>query len=185
VDPINEAFSPLIGLPSWQVVNGHGSWIMMEFGQPHLEFGQPRLMPVRLEDAPPKARQRSAVVHGQWRLYIYLCDWALSVEGVQLVHCNSHRSRIARALSVLNGQALADVDVQRHDGSTNFSFDLGGLLSTRPAPAGTYDDELVEQWLLYQPGGRVLCVRADGMYYSGEGEPDDDDDAAYLPLPSQ
>jgi hypothetical protein len=46
---------------------------------------------------------------------------------------------------------------------TVFEFDLGGTLETKPY------DRTSEQWLLYEPNGNVLAVRADRQYSYGLG----------------
>jgi hypothetical protein len=45
-----------------------------------------------------------------------------------------------------------------------FEFDLGGRLETKPY------DRTSEQWLLYEPNGDVLAVRADRKYSYGPGD---------------
>ena len=72
----------------------------------------------------------------------------MTLDGVQLAHCESDDLTMARALRVLNGQALTEVDVEPADGRTRFSFDLGCTLLTWPAEAGVYENEPVEQCLI-------------------------------------
>jgi hypothetical protein len=62
----------------------------------------------------------------------------------------------------LNGQKLQAVTVGRGAG-THFAFDLGAELETKPY------DRSSEQWLLYEPDGRVLTWRADQKYQYGSG----------------
>ena len=50
-------------------------------------------------------------------------------------------------------------------GASCFKFDLGGKLVT-----GTYDKELLEQWMLYCPDGRALTYRSDGAFTYGEAD---------------
>jgi hypothetical protein len=78
----------------------------------------------------------TAYVRGQWHLWIYCCEWSLALGPALLARSESSDTAIARALHVLNGQALTTVTVSEVDGSTTFTFDLGCLLSTRPAPQG-------------------------------------------------
>lgn len=61
------------------------------------------------------------------------------------------------ATEFLDGQALATAKTDSSAKST-FTFVLGGVLTTTPF------DEKSEQWMLYQPDGSVLSLRADGMY---------------------
>lgn len=162
--PVASAFAPLIGMPSWEVKRGHGSFVTLEFGEPILEIGEPSDTLVFLDGAPPRLPTRSAYVHGQWHLWIYCCDWQLTAKQIELAHSESDDIRMARALRILNGQALVSVDVDHNDGSTVFKFDLGCKMATRP-----YDDEPHEQWMMKDPSGCWLSVRSDGRYSQTDG----------------
>ena len=74
-----------------------------------------------------------------------------------------HATRIERAARELNGQELQDVKVTGRRAGTVFIFDLGAELETKPY------DRSSEQWLLYEPDGRVLTWRADRKYQYGSG----------------
>jgi len=155
---IDEAFGPVYGQPSWLVRRGHGSFVTLEFGEPRLDVGEPKQ---RLHVFSTKVHERLATrlvaVHGAWHLWIYCCAWRLTHPMRPLAHSGSRPQRIDRALAVLDGQALISVVVDA-DARTSFTFDLGCTLLTWP-----YDHQS-EQWLLYEPDGRVLTVRADGRY---------------------
>lgn len=178
---LDRAFALLVGLPSWLVQKGHGSFITFEFGQPVLVIDEARMFPLRIRGAPPEVMRRGAHVHGQWHLWIYCCQWNLSVNGTQLAHDESDDDTINRALGVLNGQAITEVSVNPDDASTRFTFDLGCVLMTTPAPDDVYDFEPTEQWMLYQPSHEVLTVRSDGKYQLCQGDPSPDD-SPWLPL---
>ncbi len=47
-------------------------------------------------------------------------------------------------------------------------FDLGAKIST-----GSYDDELLEQWMLFCPDGCVLTYRSDGAFSYGPSDSTD------------
>ena len=70
IPSIVELFQSLIGLPSWNVMNGHGGFLTIEFGTPRLEIREPRDVPNVL----PRVRQlflrRLVSLHGQWHLWI-------------------------------------------------------------------------------------------------------------------
>ncbi|MDB4743423.1 hypothetical protein OAF98_02965 [Planctomicrobium sp.] len=157
LDPIFEScFAPLLGLPCWQVKPGYGSCITMEFGEPHLEIREPKVF---ASDRSPKVREmfarRNVTVRGEWHLWIYCCDWSI-LNAKQIVGFSDDDASYCAATQFLDGQALTSVTVDSL-ASTRFSFDLGGLLTTSP-----YDDS--EQWMLYNPDGNVLSLRADGSY---------------------
>jgi hypothetical protein len=172
--PVAEAFAPILGLPSWEVKKGHGSFVTMEFGEPLLRIAEPRMRPVFIESAPAQMMTRDAYVRGQWHLWIYCCVWSLSFGSVRLTHCESEDVSIARGLSVLNGQALSGVEVDPENGATTFTFDLGCILSTVPAVPGTYGENPVDQWKLHQPSGQVLQIREDGRYRQQRGDQPND-----------
>ena len=172
---VTAAFEPMLDKPSWLVRQGHGSFLTLEFGDPVLTVKPPRERPVFLGEAvPPRLLWREAYVRGTWHLWIYCCEWSLTVGGAEMAHSESDDTTMARALGVLNGQALVRVEVDAHDGSTEFAFDLGCSLTTQPAPPGSYSDP-VRQWMLYQPSGQVLSVRADGTYNDSPGTNDPND----------
>ena len=98
-------------------------------------------------------------VSGEWHLWIYCCSWTVFNRNEPLGHSEDNDEIIASAIDFLDGQALFGASVDPSAG-TQFTFDLGGVLSTSP-----YDeDEGSEQWTLYQPDGLVLSLRADGAY---------------------
>lgn len=146
--PVEAAFAPLVGLPSWLVQNGHGSFVTFEFGQPEVVIHEPRMMHVSIAGAPPEAMRRFTYVRGQWHLMIYCCQWSLSLNGTQLADNESDNITMNRALGVLNGQAITDVSINPDDAATRFTFDLDCVLMTTPAPDDVYGSEPVEQWML-------------------------------------
>lgn len=169
--PVSEALRPVLGRASWLVRHGHGSFVTMEFGEPHVDVRKPLMLPVAIAGAPAKTLRRLASVHGEWHLWIYCCEWSLQLENVELAHSESDDVTMNRALAVLNGQELQTVDIEIADGRTTFTFDLGCSLLTYPVPPGTYDGP-AEQWKLLSrsgPGLAVLSIRGDGKYSITDG----------------
>lgn len=148
----------LYGKPCWNVKPGYGSFLTMEFGEPHLEIREPT---VASATASPKVRkalaQRRVFVRGEWHLWIYCCDWRLFT-GRKHIGDSSTKGNIARAAEFLDGQALTNFSISRRNARCVFDFDLGGRLVTQP-----YDNKS-EQWMLFEPLHMVLVVRADGRY---------------------
>ncbi len=87
--------------------------------------------------------------------------------GSELAHNESTDDEIAAACLELDGQAIQNVKCEPKFGRTRFHFDLGGVLETAP-----YDDELLEQWMLYLPNGNVYTYRSDGAASFGPGNRD-------------
>jgi len=145
---------PMLGLPSWGVKQGHGSFLTFEFGEPKLT--------VLERHSPNEGLRRSAHVHGQWHLWIYCCHWRAVQDGSQLAWSEDADRLIGRAASTLNGQKLLAVNAAADDGRSTFTFDLGGSLETWP-----YGDDLTdEQWTILT-GVEAFTYRADGTYACG------------------
>jgi hypothetical protein len=68
------------------------------------------------------------------------------------------RSNLDRIAFSLEGQKLVDFTVARPKLRSTFKFDLAGKLVTT-----SYDIEL-EQWMVYEPSGKILTLRGDGRY---------------------
>lgn len=153
-----------MGLPSWLIRRGIGSFLTIGFGDPCLTVHNPRPETIEVSGERLQVATRLTTVHGQWHLWIYCCSWALSAGDHLLAHCESNDDIIARGLRVLDGQALSSVTL---DGArTTFRFDLGCTLEAWPDD-DSLADEPVEQWMLCQPSGHVLSLRSDGLHSSG------------------
>ena len=146
-----------------------------------MEIGEVRRSPLRIDGSPASSLRRSASVRGEWQLWISCCRWTLSLDADRLAGSESDSTTIARALGALNGQALTSVEVLSGDGRSEFAFDLGCRLETEPFVDGTFGDDPIEQWHLYQPSGLVLSVRSDGTWHQGPAnEPSDE---VWTPIP--
>ena len=139
--PIADLMRPAAGEPCWLTWHGYGSFVTMEFGEPQVEIRRPILMPVSIEGHPSDRCGVSPSSAATGTCGIYCCRWSLTLEGRQFAHEESDDITMDRALAVLNGQIL-----------------------TYPAPAGTYNNEPVEQWRWYRRSGQVAAVRGDGTY---------------------
>lgn len=160
IDPIFEkVFKRLYGKPCWGVKNTVGSAICFDFGKPHLEIREPIV-------AGPKASRRvreilasrHVIVHGEWHLLIWLCDWEIFQKGKRL---GSHwaRSTMNRVVLSLDGQKLVRFSISARGTRCRFEFDLGGELVT----TGLRDPEH-DHWQLFEPSGQVLTLRGDGKF---------------------
>lgn len=147
----------MIGLPAWNAMQGHGSFLTLEFGEPSLKVHEwhSRSMGLR----------RSAYVSGRWHLWIYCCHWRLRQDGTQAAWSEDPDDVIGRAVARLNGQKLTAVTVETGRGKSSFIFDLGGTLETWPYG----DDPATAQWMIYAPS-EVFTYRADGLYSQGAGD---------------
>lgn len=151
-------FKRIYGKACWGVKQGYGSFLTLEFGEPHLVIREPI---VASKSASLKVRRslasRQAYPQGQWHLWIYCCTWKVLSHGKR-VGDDSTKARIRGVAKLLDGQKLTRFSISRRRLECAFEFDLGGTLITRPY------DKRGEQWLLYEPSGKVLVLRADGRY---------------------
>lgn len=157
---IASAFAPILGRPAWQVKQGHGSFLTLEFGEPRLEIEEPKERRGR--------RYRIVTICGDWHLWIYCCDWEIIQDGVRFAHSESDDQTIERATNQLDGQCLEKLWIEPRTVATHFEFDLGGILSTFPYEDD--DDEPDEQWMLFEPSGDVLCIRSDNRFSHHPGD---------------
>jgi hypothetical protein len=98
--------------------------------------------------------------------WIYCCEWEVYTGKKLVGHSDFKGSRkkwIERGAYELEGQKLTGIRVKPESGSSTFDFDLGSRLKTKPY------NKRSDQWLLYQPDGRVLTYRADGRYSHHHG----------------
>jgi len=178
--PIHKAFRPLIGLPAWSVRRGHGSFLTLEFGSPRPDVHQPHRGPRLVGNTVVEriVRREGPAPRGEWHLWIYLSSWS--------VHRNDHvvgtsdgpLEAIDSAAAVLEGQALRKVEVLSAPLTTLFHFDRDSTLWVTPYEVAAAEPE--ELWLLYEPEGMVLTLRADAHYSHVPGDSTDD---RWLPLP--
>jgi len=164
---------PLLGVPSWQVTNFHGSMLMLEFGTVTVEFGATAERPTRLPDGPPSAMHRPVQVRGDWTLSVEMCDWSIRLGDRTVASCESVDPTMSRVLKLLKGQALTEMVVAPVNGATEFRFDLGATLVLQPG-SWPEDHEPHELWTLRAPDDRYVAVRDDGTFslYAGDDDPD-------------
>lgn len=170
-EEVSAAFSPLLGTPCWNVRVGHGSFLTLEFGEPHLEIHAPR--PPNPSHTPRMQKlfaRRRVYVHGEWHLWIYCCDWRVTAHGEPVGDSDSDED-MERAARELDGQALVEVEHDPASGGWSFVFDLGGRLETWPYELlhGSIDPA-EEQWHLYEPSGLVLTLFGDGSFTRHPGD---------------
>jgi hypothetical protein len=153
-----KAFGRMYGKPCWNVKPGYGSFLTFEFGKPHLEVHEPSAATQKTAGA-VRARfaRRSVVVHGDWHLWLYCCEWEVLSKGNR-VGDSSTKISIRRGADFLDGQELTGFSISPRKIGCLFRFDLGATLRTRP-----YDRDS-EQWRLFEPSHKVLTLRADGMF---------------------
>jgi hypothetical protein len=169
---IEAVFSPLIGQLAWSVRKGHGSFLTMEFGDPHRYVREPV---IASPSSSPKvkrnlAKRRVAIV-GQWHLWIQYSEWEIATQNYSAKSRDVESSTIVACFDELDGQILLSAASGITPNSTVLKFDLGGELHIRPWSEAAMDDA---QWSLYSRDGNVVAYNTDGSLVietSGSGWP--------------
>jgi hypothetical protein len=171
VSIIQDVFRPILGKPCWQVKQGYASFVTFEFGEPHLHIQEPRKATKQAtEKVRRNAARRRIFVHGDWHLWIYICDWRFFFKGEEIANHTSSRKVVKKAILELDGQALTSVTIKQSYVSI-FEFDLGGKIEISP---NHKDYEKTSQlWFLYEPSGNVFTLRADGKYSRAQEDEED------------
>ena len=178
-DPVNGVIAGLIGRPAWGVKAGYGGNLTLEFGEPHLDVREPYVSNSRNEGIRRRAAQRVVTVHGDWHLWIRSDVWSSKQNGVVVARIESADADIAKAAAELDGQILSSFEIDRATASCRFTFDLGGELLTGRSAGG--DARETEEWLLFEPCGNVLTLRADASYSWSPSDTRPEDEL-WLPL---
>jgi len=179
-NPVGSVFSPLKGLPCWNVRKGQGSFLTFEFGEPSLHVREP-IVSMTAASAKIMAWRRRRTVRpiGEWHLWIYCCNWRCIAGGDEIAHSESPEKKIDAAASEMDGQRLLSVNVDPISARSRFVFDLGAVLETWP-----YEDEDIdEQWSLHRRFGKAFKCRKDGRY-SWSASDVRSGEEVWLPLPT-
>jgi hypothetical protein len=156
---IQQMFEPFVGQVIWQVRRGHGSFLTMEFGNPHLSVREPITTSYSSSDKVKRTLQRRHIdVVGDWRLWIQNAEWKLATKNGILTNDDLAGSPSEECLRDLDGQRLVRVDLGMKERSCVFTFDLGGSLEIRPSASIPE-----EQWGLYGWEGDIVTCNHDGQ----------------------
>lgn len=176
--PLGDAFGPIIGSPAWLVRRGHGSFLTLEFGEPHLKIREPKVAPPEItnEQARTALQRRLVIPRGDWHLWIYCCHWRVLSTNTEVAWSESPDAEIDKAARILDGRHLVSVEVDPSKGTSVFKFEQGAHLQTWP-----YGKGADEQWMLCMKSGDVFRYREDGFYSLGPRSTSPDE-VVWLPL---
>jgi hypothetical protein len=170
---LDEVFAPIMDGPCWNASSGVGSFMTMEFGDPSIEISRTSKSDHVDKDTNKPLCRRRVYVQGQWRLWIYCCKWQCFLQGRKAGHSalkSTSKQPIQRAAAALDGQILTSVTVDPAQGTSQFRFDLGGVLNTEP-----YELDSI-QWMFSRRSGMIFSYRSDGLYsYHAGNVPDSDE----------
>lgn len=138
---IDSLLRPLIGQKGWGASVGWGSFVTIEFGRKHLYHRH---------------------YHGEWHLWLYLCEWELRSKERSLAHSESKKKVMQLAIENLNGAELRSFTFDSQRLITEFTFDNNLNLQCRPYADAASDDEC---WMLFMPDRQVASLRGSGLKY--------------------
>lgn len=167
IEQVKDVFAPLIGQVVWQVRRGHGSFLTMEFGKPHLVVREPIVPSQSGSDRVQRIlRRRHVDVTGDWHLWIEYGGWGISTANGVLTSDDPAGSPSDECIRDLEGQRLVSVVAGRRGHSCAFGFDLGGKLEIWPSAEITED-----QWSLYSWHGDIVAFSNDGDLVVEQADP--------------
>ena len=107
--------------------------------------------------------RRQVTLRGEWHLWIYCCEWCV-FSCRKIVGDSSSSCAIRKAIDHLDSQALVQASFSYRGCRSVFEFDLGARLITKPCDTDS------EQWMLYEPTGKVLTLRGTDMFTHQPGD---------------
>ncbi len=132
---VKAATRGIVGKRVWDARLGVGTFVTMSFGAPQPSNGNEK-------------------PHGEWYLWVYECGWRIDENGLGLVGSDDERNRMRETISTLNERTLLAFDVAP---SLEASLRFDHNLELRLFPTRVASTE-VEQWLLWQPDGKVIVA---------------------------
>lgn len=158
MEQIKDPFDRLIGMLVWQVRRGHGSFLTMEFGTPHLSVREPIITKRDSSERVQRHLARRRVsVYGDWHFWVQYGEWKLVTADDILDSNDCAGSARDQCLGGLEGQRLLSVDVDKTANSWSLNFDLAGALHIWPST------EIPEDlWGLYIWNGNIISCQNDG-----------------------
>lgn len=156
---IQNIIEPIIGQLVWGVKQGYGSFLSLEFGNPKIDFSGIK-KPLDKGRFPfNNFENRHVTIKGDHTFFVNMANWKIYANESELAYDESERNEIEFALSFINGQKLKKVIIDSNQKTTEFEFDLGGIIKISNE---NYSDEINEMWNFYTESEKVLTYRNDG-----------------------
>lgn len=147
---------------------GHGNFLTMEFGNPHLSVREPIITSHSSSNKVERILQRRHIdVVGDWRLWVQYAEWKLTTNHDVLTNKDPAGSPSDECLRALDGQRFLSVESGSTRGSYVFRFDLGGVLEIRPSTEIPDDQCSLYIW----EGDIVSCSSTGKLVHRGR-DPD-------------
>lgn len=155
---VQSLFRPLQGQYVWGIRRNIGSYLSLEFGEPHRRVREPKASASPSERVSRLMARRRVHIIGDWTLGIWDTHWEITTSNATATSFDTDAAQVDEALQELDGQALLEVRDGPTLASTIFQFDLGGSLRTWPA-----SEEEDDQWCLFTFQGPAVSFRNDGV----------------------
>jgi hypothetical protein len=137
---VEAAFEPLIGQKAWGASIGWGSFATIEFGARRLVNHH---------------------YHGDWHLWLYMCEWQLYSRNRVLANSESTKHVMEVATDNLNGEKLKYVSFDSERLETEFTFSRDLRLVCKPYADAASNEEC---WMLFRPDATVMSLRNSGLH---------------------
>jgi hypothetical protein len=161
---LQQIFKKVYGKPSWLVRRRFGPSVLMEFGKPKNQVLEKIRQATKKGIKFPK---RIVKVYGDWHLTTFDCDWEIRQNNYKICNSRSKTEAIDQGCDILDGQILTKVIIHPKTFITDFYFDLGAHIQTKPSKN---EDEPSSMWDLFCPNGLVFSLKSDGNYSYHSGK---------------
>lgn len=160
---IRELLQQLLGELVWSAKRGHGTFITMEFGTPHLVVREP----IKSKSTTPQVvrhlARRHVSIHGDFSLFIWDSRWSISTKD-QTVGLDTSENVVREVLRDLDGQRVTAVNFAEAD--TTLEFDLG--ITVRLGKSIFPTEPKSDLWSLARFGSSSLSLLNDGSIVRGD-----------------
>lgn len=154
---IQDMFKPLIGLHTWQVRQGHGTFLTFEFGKPHIRVREPKKhVSSNLESVERHFQRRKITVVGEWHLWIQYAKWSIETMNHKTSDSDEDSKSVKDSLEEVDGQILLQAEVSNAEKKITLTFDLGAKIIIFP-DADFYDEDLLA---IYNVEGECNSISA-------------------------
>jgi hypothetical protein len=163
---IKELLQQIVGELVWAAKRGHGTFITMEFGAPHLVVREP----IKSTSTAPRVvrllARRQVSIRGEFSLFIQDSRWSISTKD-RTVGLDSRESVVREVLQDLDGQRVSAVSFASAD--TILEFDLGATVRLGKSIFPT--EPKSDLWSLNRFGTPGLNLLNDGSMRRGDEPP--------------
>jgi hypothetical protein len=141
IELANDLFKRIKGIKPTRAIQGHGSFITIDFGRDLSEQ-------VKTRSGPPKTWY-----YGEWRLWIYMCAWRIDVNKKPYAGSEDSREKIENSLSYIIEKELSDCFIMNNAFDAKLTF--GGDIELH---LFSFYTELEKQWMLFTPEKKVFVA---------------------------